>query len=69
MPLLQQPHLLPTTATAKQVHRPLRLQLLKATALAAAVVLAAVVLAAAVAAKAITVVVGCQQQRLRPLLQ
>ena len=58
MPLLQQPHLLPTTATAKQVHRPLRLQLLKAT-----------VLAAAVAAKAITVVVGCQQQRLRPLLQ
>ena len=58
MPLLQQPHLLPTTATAKQVHRPLRLQLLKATALAAAV-----------AAKAITVVVGCQQQRLRPLLQ
>jgi len=65
MPLLQQPHLLPTTATAKQVHRPLRLQLLKATALAAAVVLAA----AAVAAKAITVVVGCQQQRLRPLLQ
>jgi len=64
MPLLQQPHLLPTTATAKQVHRPLRLQLLKATALAAAVVLAA-----AVAAKAITVVVGCQQQRLRPLLQ
>lgn len=64
MPLLQQPHLLPTTATAKQVHRPLRLQLLKATA-AAAVVLAA----AAVAAKAITVVVGCQQQRLRPLLQ
>jgi len=64
MPLLQQPHLLPTTATAKQVHRPLRLQLLKATAAAAAVALAA-----AVAAKAITVVVGCQQQRLRPLLQ
>ena len=64
MPLLQQPHLLPTTATAKQVHRPLRLQLLKATAAAAAVVLAA-----AVAAVAITVVVGCQQQRLRPLLQ
>ena len=59
MPLLQQPHLLPTTATAKQVHRPLRLQLLKATAAAAAVDLA----------KAITVVVGCQQQRLRPLLQ
>ena len=55
MPLLQQPHLLPTTATAKQVHRPLRLQLLKATALAAAV--------------AVAVVVGCQQQRLRPLLQ
>jgi hypothetical protein len=61
MPLLQQPHLLPTTATAKQVHRPLRLQLLKATALAAAVVLAAAV--------AVAVVVGCQQQRLRPLLQ
>ena len=61
MPLLQQPHLLPTTATAKQVHRPLRLQLLKATALATAVVLAAAV--------AVAVVVGCQQQRLRPLLQ